>query len=400
MAILVFLFLIFIFNLIYFFKIKSISNSKLKLDYYREIPSNESPAIVGYMIKGNCDGNDVVATLLDLNYRGYINIQYELIDGVEKSVISLTDKDRFMVLKDFENFLLDELFKNNEKVILDDYFSSHQFQEIFNPFGNMIKKRVELQSTHKISTKKNISKISFITHFVSLGFSISFPLLFLILRKSIDVIYIIGISFIINFCFFYIYKLLVDKSRYKLDQYLINYSYISLVLFIGIIIILYMINNIILINSEPYIMILNILSSMLLTISLFKPFIKTNKNYEFLDYYFIILGFVSTIFLDIIGICLSSLYLSLKIYILSPNHINLRPETEIEKWIALKQFLNDFSIINERGEKEVNLWEKYLIYAIAMGVNKKCILKYSDLLKLKLINDNVLSKFYIEKIDY
>lgn len=40
MAILVFLFLIFIFNLIYFFKIKSISNSKLKLDYYREIPSN------------------------------------------------------------------------------------------------------------------------------------------------------------------------------------------------------------------------------------------------------------------------------------------------------------------------------------------------------------------------
>lgn len=79
MAILVFLFLIFIFNLIYFFKIKSISNSKLKLDYYREIPSNESPAIVGYMIKGNCDGNDVVATLLDLNYRGYINIQYELI---------------------------------------------------------------------------------------------------------------------------------------------------------------------------------------------------------------------------------------------------------------------------------------------------------------------------------
>ena len=202
MAILVFLFLIFIFNLIYFFKIKSISNSKLKLDYYREIPSNESPAIVGYMIKGNCDGNDVVATLLDLNYRGYINIQYELIDGVEKSVISLTDKDRFMVLKDFENFLLDELFKNNEKVILDDYFSSHQFQEIFNPFGNMIKKRVGLQSTHKISIKKNISKISFITHFVSLGFSISFPLLFLILRKSIDVIYIIGISFIINFCFF------------------------------------------------------------------------------------------------------------------------------------------------------------------------------------------------------
>lgn len=400
MPILVFIFLIFIFNLIYFFKVKSTSNSKLKLDYYREIPSNESPAIVGYMIKNNCDGNDVVATLLDLNYRGYINIEYELIDGVEKSVISLTDKDRFMVLKDFESFLLDELFKNNEKVILDDYLSSHQFQEIFTPFGNMIKKRVELQSTHKISNKKNISKISFITHFVSLGFSIFFPLLFLLLKDSIDVIYIMGISFIINFGFFYIYKLTIDNSKYKLDQHLINYSYMSLILFIGIIIILYMINNTILINSELYVIILNILSSLLLIMNLFKPLVKTNKDYEFFDYYFIIYGFVSTIFLDVIGICLSSLYLSLKIYMLSPNHINLNPETEIEKWIALKQFLNDFTIINEREEKEVRLWEKYLIYAISMGVNRKCILKYSDLLKLKLINEKTLNKFYIEKIDY
>lgn len=400
MPILVFIFLIFISNLIYFFKVKSISNSKLKLDYYREIPSNESPAIVGYMIKNNCDGNDVVATLLDLNYRGYINIEYELIDGVEKSVISLTDKDRFMVLKDFESFLLDELFKNNEKVILDDYLSSHQFQEIFTPFGNMIKKRVGLQSTHKISNKKNISKISFITHFVSLGFSVFFPLLFLLLKDSIDVIYIMGISFIINFGFFYIYKLTIDNSKYKLDQHLINYSYMSLILFIGIIIILYMINNTILINSELYVIILNILSSLLLIMNLFKPLVKTNKDYEFFDYYFIIYGFVSTIFLDVIGICLSSLYLSLKIYMLSPNHINLNPETEIEKWIALKQFLNDFTIINEREEKEVRLWEKYLIYAISMGVNRKCILKYSDLLKLKLINEKTLNKFYIEKIDY
>lgn len=400
MPILVFIFLIFIFNLIYFLKVKSISNSKLKLDYYREIPSNESPAIVGYMIKNNCDGNDVVATLLDLNYRGYINIEYELINGVEKSVISLTDKDRFMVLKDFESFLLDELFKNNEKVVLDDYLSSHQFQEIFTPFGNMIKKRVGLQSTHKISNKKNISKISFITHFVSLGFSIFFPLLFLLLKDSIDVIYIMGISFIISFGFFYIYKLTIDNSKYKLDQHLINYSYMSLILFIGIIIILYMINNTILINSELYVIILNIFSSLLLIMNLFKPLVKTNKDYEFFDYYFIIYGFVSTIFLDVIGICLSSLYLSLKIYMLSPNHINLNPETEIEKWMALKQFLNDFTIINEREEKEVRLWEKYLIYAISMGVNKKCILKYSDLLKLKLINEKTLNKFYIEKIDY
>ena len=152
--------------------------------------------------------------------------------------------------------------------------------------------------------------------------------------------------------------------------------------------------------KNVFMIILNIISSLLLILILFSPLVKTNNDYELLDYYFIIYGFVSTIFLDVIGICLSSLYLSLKIYILAPNHINLKPETEIEKWIALKQFLNDFTIINEREEKEVRLWEKYLIYAISMGVNKKCILKYSDLLKLKLLNEKTLNKFYVEKIDY
>ena len=35
-----------------------------KMEYYREIPNNESPAIIGKMIKGHTDGNDIIATIL------------------------------------------------------------------------------------------------------------------------------------------------------------------------------------------------------------------------------------------------------------------------------------------------------------------------------------------------
>ena len=37
-----------------------VSNRKETITYYRDIPSNESPAIVGYMVKENIDGNDII----------------------------------------------------------------------------------------------------------------------------------------------------------------------------------------------------------------------------------------------------------------------------------------------------------------------------------------------------
>lgn len=31
--------------------------------YYRDIPSNDSPAVVGKIIKGHADGNDIISTI-------------------------------------------------------------------------------------------------------------------------------------------------------------------------------------------------------------------------------------------------------------------------------------------------------------------------------------------------
>lgn len=52
--------------------------------YYRDIPTNDSPAYVGKIIKGHVDGNDLIATILDLSYKGYIRIEIERIKGRDK----------------------------------------------------------------------------------------------------------------------------------------------------------------------------------------------------------------------------------------------------------------------------------------------------------------------------
>ena len=52
----------------------------------------------------------------------------------------------------------------------------------------------------------------------------------------------------------------------------------------------------------------------------------------------------------------------------------------INKSYAFKNFLKDFSIISKRNEKELIMWEYYLVYAVALGVNEK-------------INDKVINKY-------
>ena len=52
----------------------------------------------------------------------------------------------------------------------------------------------------------------------------------------------------------------------------------------------------------------------------------------------------------------------------------------INKSYAFKNFLKDFSIIDKRNEKELIMWEYYLVYAVALGVNEK-------------INDKVINKY-------
>ena len=52
----------------------------------------------------------------------------------------------------------------------------------------------------------------------------------------------------------------------------------------------------------------------------------------------------------------------------------------INKSYALKNFLNDFSTIKDKNEKELILWEYYLVYSVALGLNVQ-------------INDKLINKY-------
>ena len=365
-----------------------------KINYFRDIPSNENPAIVGMMIKGNVDGNDIVATILDLWKKEYINVEYKIINGKQKCIIKDAGKDRFLILKDYENYLLDELFKEKQEVILEDFVNSPKFEIIFKNVGNMIKRRVNLKKIHKISYKRLTSKINFLVNYIVLGFSMFFSIAYIV---SNNFILSIIIGYVINIMLFIIIKALIVKEEKSVEGLLFSTSTAISIIYIGLLIIAYLLGNYTY-HYNQYFEIGNIVISILLILCFFVGDYNKKMVLTPIDYMMIIYAIPSIIFGNIIGLCVVIVYLSHRIYLKSPKHSYLSNENEFDKWVALKKFLNDFSSINRREMMEVKVWDKYLIYGIAMGVNKKIILEYAKLANIQLINNTILDKCYTENI--
>lgn len=365
-----------------------------KLEYFRDIPSNENPAIVGMMIKENVNGNDIIATILDLWKKEYIDVEYKIIDGKQKCVIKDAGKDGFLILKDYENYLLDELFKEKQEVILDDFVNSSKFEMIFKNVGNMIKRRVNLKKTHKISYKRLASKINFLVNYIVLGFSIFFSIAYIILNNFMLSI-IIG--FAINVMLFIVLKTLIVKEEKSIEGILFGTSTAISIIYIGLLIIAYLLGNYTYQHIQ-YFEIGNIVISILTILCFFIGDYNKKMTLTPIDYLMFIYAIPSIVFGNTIGLCVIIVYLSHRIYLKSPKHSYLSNENKLDKWVALKRFLNDFSIINQREMMEVKIWDKYLIYGIAMGVNKKVILEYAKLANIQLINNTILDKCYTENI--
>lgn len=370
------------------------THKKEKVEYYRDIPSNENPAIVGMMIKGNVDGNDIVATILDLWEKEYINVEYKMIDGKQKCVIKDSGKERFLILKDYENYLLDELFKDNNEIILEDFVNSSKFEIVFKNVGNMIKRRVNLKKIHKVSYKRLLNKINFLVNYIVLGFSMFFSIVYII---SNNFLLSMIIGFISNIMLFIIIKSLIVKEEKSVEGLLFSTSTAISIFYIGILVIVYLLGNYTYQYSQ-YFEIGNIVISVLSLLCFFIGDYKKKMVFTLMDYLMFIYSILSIIFGNVIGLCVVIVYLSHRIYLKSPTHTYLSNESEFDKWVALKKFLNDFSIINQRDMLEVKVWDKYLIYGVAMGVNRKIILEYARLANIQLINNTILDKCYTENI--
>lgn len=365
-----------------------------KIQYFRDIPSNENPALVGLMIKGNVDGNDVIATILDLWKKEYINVEYKIIKEEQKCVIKDAGKDRFLLLKDYENYLLDELFKDNQEVVLEDFVNSSKFEIIFKNFGNMIKRRVNLKKTHQVSYKRLFSKINFLVNYVVLGFAIFFSSIYLV---SNNFMLSVATGFGINIVLFMLIKSFLMKEERNIESLLFGISSAISIVYFGILIIAYLLGNYTY-QCNQYFEIGNFIISIILLLCFIVGDYNKKMEINPIDYLIFIYAIPSIIFENIIGLCISIVYLSHKIYLKSPKHSYFSNEDEFDKWVALKKFLNDFSVINQRDMMEVKIWDKYLIYGIAMGVNRKIVLEYAKLANIKLINSSILDKCYSENI--
>lgn len=371
------------------------SNKKNAIEYYRDIPSNENPALVGLMVKGNVDGNDIVATILDLWEKGYISVEYRMVNDNQKCILKDSGKDRFLTLKDYENYLLDEIFKENNEVVFEDFVNSPKFEIVFKNVGNMINRRVDIKSTHKISYKKLFNKVNFLVNYAVLGFSLFFSIIYMLIDNFLISV---AISFVISLLLFVFIKSLLVKNENGIESLLFGITTSVSIVYLGLLIILYLISNFDY-QIDSYWIVINIVASTLFIFCMIIGDYNKKIQMTLLDYIICIYSILSIFFGNLIGLCIGIIYYSHRLYLKSPKHVYLYND-EIEKWIALKKFLNDFSYISQRDLMEVKVWDKYLIYGISMGVNKKVILEYAKMANIKLINNSILDKCYSENIMY
>ena len=58
-----------------------------------------------------------------------------------------------------------------------------------------------------------------------------------------------------------------------------------------------------------------------------------------------------------------------------------------DKWQAFKNFLSDYSQLEEAKITSVHLWEQYFVYAVALGVSEKVVKAYKKALDMGVISD-------------
>lgn len=124
------------------------------------------------------------------------------------------------------------------------------------------------------------------------------------------------------------------------------------------------------------------------------------RYHENIYLYFILVASVILIFVSLIfnHIHISLIFSIIAVLVIKVNLSRMPQRLEIEltdkgkeevnKLYALRNFLNDFSILDEKEIKEIVLWEDYLIYATLFGISKKVIKN----MKLKIDNPEILNE--------
>lgn len=88
---------------------------------------------------------------------------------------------------------------------------------------------------------------------------------------------------------------------------------------------------------------------------------------------YIVLGIICMSIAPIIGILLIINAIPYFIMTNKTRQLTDKGLEEKAKWVGLKRYMEDFSLLNEKEVPDLKLWEKYLVFATAFGIADKVL---------------------------
>lgn len=306
-------------------------------------------------------------------------------------------------------FLINQLFKNDSRVIFEDYIASKKFKSDFKAFDKMLQRKIERNSIKRQKNLKSANKILFLVCFLILGISILYgilqPIIFFITNKVINnmdiSIFITIISSAVIFIgIAYKYISYINKKQLINNIMSVKVTYILCFIIFGISVLFFNYKDILtLLKNEViwYKIAITFISSIMTLLYMFNIINQKDKK-SYLFYSVIALSILDILLQCNIALSINIVLLSTYSFMIVPGEMNLKDNDYIYKWNCFKKYIEEYSILDQQQENAVLIWEKYLIYAISLGVNKKIIKQYTKLAHINLFNDNYYKKFYIEYI--
>lgn len=297
-------------------------------DYYKDVDNIVSPEIAEFIVDNKIDTKNILMTLL-LNLKLYKNI-----DFINNNKIILLNKEN---LSDYEQDLIDTIFKDSNEVDLDDlnsYFinSNEKTKKFFKNLNNIktkVKDTTYSMNIYNLRAKRFLILIQLILLFIC-----TYILISIIWYPSHDSYTPFWYIYFIEFIFFKycrednipVISLFLNKSKYN-SKY--NFKKIRKIA-------------------------IRIIFSIFIVVSLI------NNGLECLD---LILYLID--FMVIFSLCNKDILTEYGKY-------------EQNKVLGLKKYIEDFSLLDEKDSLDITLYEKYLVYATAFGIPDKIINKTNE----------------------
>jgi len=101
---------------------------------------------------------------------------------------------------------------------------------------------------------------------------------------------------------------------------------------------------------------------------------KYTKNYVIGMVSFIILAAIFALLQQyVLAACMFILFFIVMFCLIGCKRLTQLGEDELALWEGYKNFLKDFTSFNEKELPDLILWEKYIVYAVAVGMGKKIL---------------------------